>query len=257
MRIALALIGLALPPACSVESYPAPEPRAMIDDTLKQDLTTLRGARVFFGHHSVGQNILEGLAELSKAAGIEVKIDEARVGENTRPLEKFEDFAKRAERDLDDGTQLMLMKLCYVDFNPRTDVDELVRAYVAAVARVRKARPAVRVVHVTPALFARQTDLKSTLNRTLGRPIWEDQSNGKRLDYGRKLREAFPEDPFFDLAGVESTRPDGGREEHEVGGRQVPMLWSGYSSDGGHLNEAGKLVAAKAFAHALAAALRR
>jgi len=110
---------------------------------------------------------------------------------------------------------------------------------------------------VTPALFTRTTDLKSTLNRTLGRPVWEDQSNAKRLDYCKKLREAFPDESFFDLAGVESTRPDGGAEEHEVGGQTVPMLWPGYSNDGGHLNEAGKLVAAKAFAHALAIALRR
>ncbi len=257
MRIAVALIGLALAPACSVETSPAQETRVMIDDTLKQDLTTLRGAHVFFGHHSVGQNILEGLAALSKEAGIEVKIDEAPVGQNTRPLEKFRDFAERAERDLNDGTQLMLMKLCYVDFNPRTDVDELVRGYVAAVARVRKARPSVRIVHVTPALSARPTDLKSTLNRTLGRPVWEDQANAKRLDYGRKIREAFPEDPFFDLAAVESTRPDGGTEHHEVGGLQVPMLWPGYSNDGGHLNAEGQRVAAKAFAHSLADALRK
>src|SRR5206468_11686037 len=114
-------------------------------------------------------------------AGVEVRIDEATVGENTRPLAKFEDFARRAERDKDDGTQLMLMKLCYVDFNPRTDVDELVRAYAGAVERVKNARPGVRVVHVTPPLFARPGDVKSKLNRTLGRPVWEDQANKKRL----------------------------------------------------------------------------
>lgn len=255
MRIAAALLALA--PACSVETSPAPDVRIMIDDTLKQDLTTLRGSRVFFGHHSVGQNILDGLATLSKEAGIEVKLEDAPVGQNTRPLEKFRDFAERAERDPGDGTQLMLMKLCYVDFNPRTDVDELIRGYVQAVQRVRKARPAVRIVHVTPPLCVRPSDLKSTLNRTLGRPVWEDQSNAKRMAFSRKLRESFPGEPFFDLASVESTRPDGAAEQHDVGGQPVPMLWPGYSNDGGHLNATGQLLAAKAFAHSLAVALRK
>jgi len=257
MRAAAALAGLVLGLACGVDTRATTEARDLVDETLKQDLATLRGARVFFGHHSVGQNILDGLAALSKEAGIEVRIDEAPVGENLKPLGKFEDFARRAERDKDDGTQLMLMKLCYVDFNPRTDVDGLVRAYSAAVDRVHKARPGVRVVHVTPPLFARPGDVKSRLNRTLGRPVWEDQANAKRLDFARRLRETFPGEPVFDLAAVESTRPDGTVEEHEVDGQPVPMLWPGYSSDGGHLNDTGKLVAAKAFAHALAAALKK
>jgi hypothetical protein len=40
----------------------------------------------------------------------------------------------------------------------------------------------------------------------------------------------------FDLAAIESTRPDGGRETFEVEGRQVPALVPAYTDDGGHLN---------------------
>lgn len=257
MRRLAFVLGLALSSACGAGANPSPETSVLIDDTLKQDLATLHGARVFFGHHSVGQDILDGLDELSRECRIDVRIDEAPVGENTRPLGKFEDFAKRGERDPSDGTQVMVMKLCYVDITPRTDVDELVRGYVQAVERVKKARPAVRIVHVTPPLCARPTDVKSKLNRTLGRAVWEDQANAKRLAYGKKLRETFPGDPFFDLSAVESTRPDGSLEEYEVDGKPVPMMWPGYTRDGGHLNEEGKRVAAKAFAHALAGVLRK
>jgi hypothetical protein len=257
MRPFAVALGLALSAACGDGATPTPETSVLIDDTLKQDLATLHGARVFFGHHSVGQDILDGLSELSKEARIDVHIDEAPVGENTRPLGKFEDFAQRGERDPSDGTQVMLMKLCYVDFTPRTDVDELVRGYVQAVERVKKARPGVRIVHVTPPLFARPSDVKSKLNRTLGRPVWEDQANAKRLAYGKKLRETFPGEPVFDLSAVESTRPDGSLEAYEVDGKSVPMLWPGYTRDGGHLNDEGKRAAAKAFAHALAGVLRK
>jgi hypothetical protein len=233
------------------------EARVVVDEAVKKDLSTLRGAHVFFGHHSVGANILEGLAELSKETGIDVKIDEAPVGENTKPLGKFEDFAKRGEANPADGTQVMAMKLCYVDFRPDTNVGELVQAYASAVERVKKARPGVRIVHVTPPLMVRPADLKSKISRTLGKSIWEDEANAKRLEFKQKMLERFPGDPVFDLSAVESTRPDGTREEYVVDGKKVPMLWPGYSNDGGHLNGTGQLVAAKAFAHAFAAALGR
>lgn len=257
MRPLAAVLALGLGSSCGAGTATAPETTVLIDDTLKQDLAALHGAHVFFGHHSVGQDILDGLSALSKEAGIDVRIDEAPIGENTRPLGKFEDFARRAERDPSDGTQVMTMKLCYVDFTPKTDVDELVRGYVQAVERVKKARPGIRIVHVTPPLCSRPSDMKSKLNRTLGRPVWEDLANAKRLAYGRKLRETFPGEPFFDLSAVESTRPDGSAEEHEVDGKPVPMMWPGYTRDGGHLSDEGKRVAAKAFAHALAGVLRK
>jgi hypothetical protein len=257
MRAWVWLAGLAPSLACGARAEPETEARIVVEETVKQDLSTLRGARVFFGHHSVGANILQGLGELSKEAGIDVRIDEAPVGENTKPLGKFEDFAERAERNPGDGTQLMAMKLCYVDFQPTTDVDSLVLAYAAAVDRVKKARPGVKVLHVTPPLCTHPTDLKSKLSRTLGKSIWEDQANMRRLEFKRKMIERFPGEPVFDLSAVESTRPDGTTEAYPVDGKEVPMLWPGYTDDGGHLNGRGRVAAAKAFAHALATALRR
>jgi hypothetical protein len=258
MRAWIWLAGLAPSiAACGARAEPVTEERIVVEESVKQDLAALRGARVFFGHHSVGANILQGLSELSKEAGVDVRIDEAPVGENTKPLGKFEDFAKRAERNPDDGTQLMAMKLCYVDFQPTTDVDSLVLAYAAAVERVKKARPGVKVLHVTPPLCTHPTDLKSKLSRTLGKSIWEDQANAKRLEFKGKMIARFPGEPVFDLAAVESTRPDGTPEVYTVDGKEIPMLWPGYSDDGGHLNGKGRVAAAKAFAHALALALRR
>jgi len=257
MKLVALFLGLALSAACGGSTPTAMKNSVLVDDVLKSDLETVRGARVFFGHYSVGANILEGLAGLAHEAGIPVQVGEGPVGENTKPLAKFEDFARHAESPASEGEQLMLMKLCYVDFTPDSDPDALVKAYAAAVERVRKARPAVKIVHVTPPLFARSTDLKSKVKRTLGSAVWEDQANLRRLEFREQLLRRFPGEPVFDLALVESTRPDGTREEYAVEGRTVPMLWPGYSSDGGHLNDFGKGIAAKAFVHALATALRQ
>ena len=256
MSLAAVLAALLACCACG-----GPEPATMnthsvIDDELKADLETLRGARIFFGHQSVGVNILEGLAELSREAGIPVQIGEGPVGANRNPASKFEDFARRAESTPAGELQVMAVKLCYADFEPSTDVDALIRAYRDAVARVRKAQPGVRIVHVTPPLWARPSGFKAGIKRMLGRSIWEEQGDAHAQSYREKLLAAFPGEPLFDLGRLESTRPDGSREENQVDGSAVPMLWPGYTNDGGHLNHAGKRLAARAFAHALALAAR-
>jgi len=233
------------------------ETMTAIDATLKADLETLRGAQIFFGHQSVGANMLEGLRTLSREAGIPVEIGEAGVGSNQQPLTKFEDFAKRAESAPAGSLQLMAVKLCYADFGPDTDVPPMIEAYKGAVNRVRKAQPGVRILHVTPPLFARPSGLKASVKRTLGKQLWEEQASARSAAFGEQLRAAFPGEPVFDLAALESTRPDGTREQYEIDGKQVPMLWAGFTSDGGHLNETGKRLVAKAFAHALAEALRK
>ena len=253
MKRALCLLLLA---GCAGEPK-EPETRSMIDAAFKTDLETVSKAHVFFGHHSVGQNLLEGVAMLSKEAGVPIKIDEAPVGKNLEPLTKFEDFAARGEANKGDGTQLILMKLCYVDFNPDSNVDAMLDAYMKAVGRVRAARPGVKILHVTPPLHSRPGGIKTTMQRLLGKQVWEDDTAIKRAEYAAKLKDRCRGEPVFDLSGVESTQPDGGKVIGVVKGREVPFLWSGFTDDGGHLNDFGKKVAGKAFVQALAAALRR
>jgi len=261
MKLAAMLLATALGAACGGSAPSAVEmknleSKIVIDATLKADLETLRGANVFFGHQSVGANILEGLATLSREAGIPVALGEAGVGANQQPLSKFEDFAKRAESAPAGSLQLMAVKLCFADFAPDTDVGPMIESYKAAVARVRKAQPGVRVVHVTPPLYVRPSGRKAGIKRTLGKPIWAEHANARSAQFREQLLAAFPGEPVMDLAALESTRPDGTREQCEVDGRQVSMLWPGFAADEGHLNETGKRVVAKAFAHALAEELR-
>ncbi len=232
----------------------AQEAKAVVDDQLRSELQRVQSARVFFGHQSVGDNLLEGVAALAREAGTAVAIGDGHIGANTDPKSKFEDWARKAESGAD--VELMVMKLCYVDISPTTNVDDLVAAYRGAVERVRRAMPGVKILHVTAPLTERGSGLKNWLKRSLGRSVWDDDSNAKRAAFNRALKLAFPADPIFDLAAVESTRPDGSREEHVVNGQPVAMLWPGYSSDGGHLNDAGKRAAGRAFVAALAAALR-
>ena len=49
------------------------EPYTMTD-SLKQDLTTVQSARIFFGHQSVGGNIMDGVQDLAKESGVRLNI---------------------------------------------------------------------------------------------------------------------------------------------------------------------------------------
>jgi lysophospholipase L1-like esterase len=47
-------------------------------------------------------------------------------------------------------------------------------------------------------------------------------------------------EPFFDIAEVESTTPDGNRESFPRNGHTYYSLASLYTDDGGHLNKTGR-----------------
>lgn len=246
---------LALWCAAGCRGEPTQEAVVVVDDALRRDLETIKGARVFFGHQSVGQDLLDGVATLAREAGVEVTIGEGQIGANGKPEQKFDDFAERAETG--PALDLIAMKLCYVDLYRGADAEQLLASYRRAVARVRLANPSLKILHVTTPLTIRASTVKASIKRLIGGNSHSDDSNALRLAYNRGLRAAFPGEPVFDLAAAESTRPDGSREEFAVAGQPVPMLWQGYAVDEGHLNTQGKRVAARAFIAALAEALRK
>ncbi len=225
-------------------------------DPFARDVDSLRGLRIFFGHHAVGRDILTGLTDLlrARARGGALHVGAAPVGRSGDPLGKIAGFE---ERVLDADSDIALMKLGFADLRPETNVDALVATYVRTVTRLRLARPGIVVVHTTPPLRARPNDLRARVARAVGRLVPEDAANRRRLELAEGLLRAFPRDPFFDLSRVESTRPDGSRELFLVDGRMVPMLWPGYTTDGAHLNAAGRRAAARAFVRAVTLASTR
>ncbi len=129
------------------------------------------------------------------------------------------------------------MKLCYVDIGPDTDAAALFARYQGALDALRQKHPRTTFVHVTVPLAAVQRGPKAWAKRLLGRPVYGTADNARREEYNALLRAAYGgREPVFDLAALESTRPDGSRETFEHDGRQVPALVPEYTDDGGHLN---------------------
>jgi hypothetical protein len=234
---------------------------SMID--LEKDFATLRDARVYFNHQSVGGNILSGVERLGQvpvtrtedpASASGKGIVHTTLGENGAPATKIAGF-KDALGKMAAPPDVAMMKFCYVDFDGGTDPAALFAEYKKTVDELAARYPKTRFMHVTVPLLTRKPGWKMKLKDILGRP---DDSfiNEKREAFSQLLRTTYPAERVFDLARYESTRPDGTAESFSRGGKRVPALVASYSDDGAHLGPVGQDRVARAFLHQVAAVAR-
>lgn len=261
--------------AGAVACTPAPQEVAPVSLTqVTADLRTLSGMRVFFGHQSVGRNILDGVRALASEAGVQLRIEElagaspaagpglfhANIGENGAPARKLEEFVAAVGTPDSVTYDLALLKFCYVDL----DDDSLERSpkalfdrYSAAVTRLVSRPGAPVLIHSTMPLTADPPGWKTTVKRWLGRETWTDAANIRRNEYNRLLRANFGATETFDIARIEATHADGSVSAFESGGRKIETMAAEHTYDGGHLTDASARHVAAAFLHTLAEAARK
>ena len=223
------------------------------DPVLHASLQRVAHERVFFGHQSVGANILQGVKELSVAEGVPVFIKDKFVPENGEPLRKLESF--KAFVGAGSKYDVALVKFCYVDINADTDAAALFDQYRRAINELRAGNPRTVFVHATLPLTTVQAGPKAWVKRLIGRSPYGTVENVRRDEYNRLLRATYAgREPIFDLARIESTAPDGTLVTVTWNGITAPALSQAYTSDGGHLNARGRQLAAREFLAVLAQA---
>ena len=257
-------IGLAL--VMAVSTAFATTPAAEGDASLRADLGKLASMRIYFGHQSVGDNLLAGVRLLAQDANVKLniaQIDAARdvgpstfahtyVAENTQPLQKLKSF-EAAMGTIGQPVDLAALKFCYVDFNAQTDAQAIFAQYQASIARIRAKNPGLTVVHITSPLTSVQQGIKAQIKRMLGKAPQGILENIRREQYNALMRAHYAgKEPLFDIARAESTRADGSLLEVEWNGAKVPALVPAYSDDGQHLNPVGQRLVARHFLRALA-----
>jgi len=231
-------------------------------------LRALATRRVFFGHQSVGGNLLDGVRDWLRESGISWPIVEpagaprdggalihAAVGHNGQPSTKCRDFRQL----LDSGTlghvDVAVLKYCYVDVQEAGDVSALVREYRDTLEDLARRHPTTVVVPVTVPLTHAEGGLGVVARELLGRPNPSKLKNLARQAFNDALRQGWSATPIFDLAAAESTRPDGTNNTFTYQGRQGQNLVAAYTDDGRHLNATGRRAVAAAFVQTLAAAV--
>jgi hypothetical protein len=231
----------------------------------------LASERIFFGHQSVGGNLLEGVQEVlatnasiplravetaSAAEMAEPGLYHAAIGTNGEPASKLAAFKEIVTEGIGEGA-IVLLKYCYVDVSLTTDANALFEEYRKGVEELRQRRPDLTVVHVTLPLQSDPGTLRYVAAIVRGLPTYR-HLNAIRQDYNELLRRTYTgKDPIFDLAQLESTRPDGGRALVRHKGKSIPVLDNAWTYDGGHLNETARLQMAKALLATLAMAQDR
>jgi hypothetical protein len=265
MRLPLLLLAASLL-ACGEESMSNQESATSGIPASAWD--SVASKKIFWGHQSVGFNILDGVEELMRdspgatltvvrssdprAFGTGALLHET-VGGNLDPQSKLEDFVAAIDAGIGGTADYAFLKFCYLDFNAQTDSTAVFASYRDAMDRLSEAYPSTRILHITVPLTERQRGPKALVKRLLGKPLAGFEDNRRRHEYNELLKQTYAgRAPIFDLAAVESTFPDGSRETVDVGGTTVPALAPALTDDGGHLNEAGRRAVADKFIRFLA-----
>ncbi|GIJ57179.1 hypothetical protein [Virgisporangium aurantiacum] len=243
-----------------------------VSDVSAADLHKVARTRVYFGHQSVGNNILDGVPAVFAAHGVQAPPIEQRragpdavggfvahspIGENTKPIGKIQDFAAVLRGGMGRHVDVAVMKLCYVDITPDTDVDALFAAYRDTISALEKDFPDVTFVKATVPLTTqpgRVGRLKLWLKSDDG---YGSAANATRERLNELIRTEYRGGNLFDVAAVESTGPDGSRVSGRHDGRPYFALVDEYAADPGHLNASGAQRAAAAWLAAVAKASAR
>jgi len=216
--------------------------------------------KIYFGHQSVGYNILNGVRQVLKQnPQIPLTIEEtydpdnfkagtiaqSQLGYNGDPKSKLDMFAYFAKAAGAGRANIMFFKFCYEDFTKKTDVKVLFNDYKKKYAQLERRYPETTFIHLTVPLTTIQTGIKAEIKKFLGRPLGGVAENIKRCEFNDMLRTSYMgKKPLVDIAAIESTFPDGQRASFEANGKTYYYLVPEYTRDGGHLNTmAAKLVA--------------
>lgn len=266
--VAAAATGVALlagtDPAGVASIYPASVDLGALDAVPAERWDALRQKRILFGHQSVGNDILAGLEEIAiRKPHVRLRVIESRdpasfdepglvhfkVGANEQAGSKLADFEDVLGGPLGKRADLAFMKFCYVDLFRDGDPAALHGAYQQTVSRVQRANRSVRLLHLTMPLTTVETGRKARLKVLLGRDNLGGYAHNRvRHEFNESLRRLFAkEGTLFDLARSQSTLPGGARAEFTSHGVRCECLTTGYTHDGGHLNEAGRLAVARDF----------
>lgn len=238
----------------------------MLDQITSRQWERLAEERIFFGHQSVGENLMAGVQEiLAERPEIRLRVIEtaepsemqgpgfyhAPVGRNGEPASKLTAFDGVVNSSIgESGTALL--KYCYVDVDLNTDPNVLFEDYRRSMASLKARHPRLTVMHLTLPLQADAGTLRHVAAVVRGLPTGR-QLNLIRYRYNELVRQTYGgKEPIFDLARFESIRPDGGMALVRHGRSRVPVLASAWTYDGGHLNEAGRRELAAAFLATLA-----
>jgi hypothetical protein len=217
--------------------------------------------KIYFGHQSVGYNIIDGIKDVMKEnPQIKLNIVEtsnpadfnsgifahSRVGKNQDPKSKVNEFETFIENGIGEKADIAFLKYCYVDIMAGSNVGDVFNMYDRAMSQLKTRFSNITIIHLTTPLTTIQTGPKAWIKKIIGRAISGIDDNIKRNEYNEMLIKKYEgKEPVFDLAAIESSYSDGTRSSFTKDGNTYYSLIPEYTNDGGHLNEKGRKIVAE------------
>ncbi len=232
-----------------------------IGQLTEKNMQELSMKKIFWGHQSVGQNILDGIIKLmqgNKSIKLNiVKTDcpdafsrpifaHVDIGRNDDPYSKINAFRDYMQKGIGNKVDIAFFKFCFWDIRGKTDIKRVFDTYKTTLFELKAEYPGVIFVHFTVPLMVHADGLKDRIRRVLNLENDSDLDNIRRNELNNLLLAEYSgKEPIFDIASAESTLPGGSRSSFSKDGKTYYCLAQEYSSDGGHLNELGKKVVAE------------
>jgi len=235
-----------------------------IDDVPREYWAKLAEKKVFFGHQSVGYNIIAGITDvINERDYIKLNIIEARepaafdqpvfahsqVGMNTDPFSKIKRFGEIMDAGVGSKADMAFFKFCYVDIMRDSDLQKIFDGYSAALEELKDRYPEKKFLHFTVPIRSVPRGIKRNLKQSvkllIGRPGFLED-NMMRRSYNDLLKNAYSKtEALFDLALIESVNRSGFRCHVSKGAEKVCVMAPEYTEDGGHLNSQGRKMVAE------------
>jgi hypothetical protein len=207
---------------------------------------------IYFGHQSVGDNIIDGIDEVMEGSDV-IKLNiknindvqkpditvfaHSDIGKNGDIDSKLNDFSKNIREGFGSKADLAFLKLCFWDVRRNTNIDEVFNNDKKTVSSLKKEYPNITFIHFTVPLMSHSNGIVAKIKRII-KTDNGDLDNIKRNELNRLIvSEYMGKEPLFDLALIESTLPDGRRMTFSKDGKDYCYLPDEYTNDGGHLNK--------------------
>ena len=219
---------------------------------------SLSQKEIYFGHQSVGQNIIDGIKDvMGHNSAIRLDIRETSnpsdlksplfahspIGRNTDPKSKIDHFREILEGGVGQVADIAMFKFCFVDIDRKTDIESLFSYYDETFTSLEEKYPNLWIITFTVPLTNMPKGIKPIIKKMLGMMTPFKDDNIKRNIFNQKLRDRFGKS-IFDLADAEATLRTGEKAVYKVGNETYNLLNPDYTDDGGHLNTQGKQVVA-------------
>jgi len=240
-----------------------------IKDVSKEDWIKLSKKKIYFGHQSVGNDIMNGIRDImSENSDIKLNIvrtnnieelssycfAHSAIGQNFDPESKLNEFVKLMDQGLGNNVNGALLKFCFVDIHSMTDLNKLFNNYKTKMSDLKKKYPETIFIHFTVPLTFHPTGMRAVLKKLkiivkgiMGDPDTSD--NTPKYKFNAMIQKEYSgKEPIFDLALYESASRDGQVLTYRKKGNITShALRNEYTDDGGHLNEIGRRFIAEQF----------